>query len=368
MNILVIAPEPNSGAIYEGFMQRVLAIDGVLRQCGNVQYLNLCRGWGRGAHQLRQADVVYAHSIFMAQKVLAHYPDIGPRTVLDLHGAAPEEQVLAGNHSRARELQTIEDLAFEHGSSFVAVSSSMVEHFQAKFPASLEADWTTLPIFQIGEAPTSGDRDWDKVVYVGGAQKWQKVWETLGAISDAPANYHFEILTPDIGAFSTAHETGKKVAVRTVPNAEVQPVLARAGLGFILRDDHIVNRVACPTKLIEYMANGVVPIVLSPRIGDMGRLGYRYVRIEDFVKEPIDKQWLRDASGHNLKITDELRRQTAVGLANVVEACRACAERTSASAYSANRARVNAFRQVFIDNKFRLTSWVRRLGIPGRRS
>ena len=34
------------------------------------------------------------------------------------------------------------------------------------------------------------------------------------------------------------------------------------------REEILVNAVACPTKLVEYMYWGVVPVVITPNIGD----------------------------------------------------------------------------------------------------
>ena len=54
-------------------------------------------------------------------------------------------------------------------------------------------------------------------------------------------------------------------------------------LGKRLREDHLLNRVACPTKAIEYMATGVIPIVLCDEIGDLNVMGYRYVTLDCFL-------------------------------------------------------------------------------------
>lgn len=51
---------------------------------------------------------------------------------------------------------------------------------------------------------------------------------------------------------------------------------------FVLRDDILVNQVACPTKIVEYLNYGIIPIVLSENIGDFKELGYEYLSINDF--------------------------------------------------------------------------------------
>lgn len=48
---------------------------------------------------------------------------------------------------------------------------------------------------------------------------------------------------------------------------------------FVLRDDILVNQVACPTKIVEYLNYGIKPIVLSEKIGDFKEYGYEYIFI-----------------------------------------------------------------------------------------
>lgn len=50
-----------------------------------------------------------------------------------------------------------------------------------------------------------------------------------------------------------------------------------AHYGFILRDKHILNRVAAPTKMVEYLFFGIIPIVKYEEIGDVLKLGYEYI-------------------------------------------------------------------------------------------
>jgi hypothetical protein len=53
-----------------------------------------------------------------------------------------------------------------------------------------------------------------------------------------------------------------------------------ANFGFIQREDHLLNRIANPTKLVEYLYFGMRPIVWSADIGDFVQMGYEYVSID----------------------------------------------------------------------------------------
>lgn len=65
-----------------------------------------------------------------------------------------------------------------------------------------------------------------------------------------------------------------------------------AHYGFVLRDDITVNNVACPTKLVEYLQYGILPILLTPNIGDFAARGMEYLPLEDLLagKLPSEEQ------------------------------------------------------------------------------
>ena len=68
---------------------------------------------------------------------------------------------------------------------------------------------------------------------------------------------------------------------------KVREVYAKSHFGFVLRDDVTVNNVACPTKLIEYICFGVLPVMKTTQIGDFVPYGMEYISVEDFEKGHI---------------------------------------------------------------------------------
>ena len=66
--------------------------------------------------------------------------------------------------------------------------------------------------------------------------------------------------------------------VDTLPADELKKEYEKAQYGFTLRDNIIVNEVACPTKLIDYVKYGIIPILKSDKIGDFVENGLEYVR------------------------------------------------------------------------------------------
>ncbi|MNT56602.1 hypothetical protein D3C72_1939140 [compost metagenome] len=89
------------------------------------------------------------------------------------------------------------------------------------------------------------------------------------------------------------------VRVDSLPKDELLRAYHHYSLGFVLRNDDPVNRAACPTKLVEYLENGVVPIVLSSNIGDFAAHGFRYVTLEQleaFEFDPAELAAMREAN------------------------------------------------------------------------
>ncbi len=97
--------------------------------------------------------------------------------------------------------------------------------------------------------------------------------------------YFFQILTGEVDKmkkkFKEKNIKLDNVDIRGVKTNELAEYYEKAHYGFVLRDDISVNNVACPTKLVEYMNYGIIPIVLSSKIGDFERMKYDYVSLEN---------------------------------------------------------------------------------------
>jgi glycosyltransferase involved in cell wall biosynthesis len=68
---------------------------------------------------------------------------------------------------------------------------------------------------------------------------------------------------------------------------EVGKYLEASDLGLLLRENHVVNRVASPTKFAEYLLCGL-PVVISPWVGDFSELVEAH-RL-GLVINPMDKE------------------------------------------------------------------------------
>ncbi|AOB33098.1 hypothetical protein AKI39_23615 [Bordetella sp. H567] len=75
---------------------------------------------------------------------------------------------------------------------------------------------------------------------------------------------------------------GKRISVYAARPAEVRSVYSKSNYGILCREAHIINKVACPTKLIEYLSFAVLPIMGTPQVGDFTDMGMCYATMEQF--------------------------------------------------------------------------------------
>ena len=126
------------------------------------------------------------------------------------------------------------------------------------------------------------------------------------------AKVEYHIFVPNIVEYMKTLE-GEKIdnlMVDTKNRDELILEYKKAHYGFILRDDITVNHVACPTKLIEYMQYDIVPIMLSPRIGDFFDMGLEYIPVEDFIKGKLPSEEKRNLmANHNRIILHQFKQQ-----------------------------------------------------------
>lgn len=265
----------------------------------------------------REARAVYVHSVHWAQHVLPLY--LLGHVVTDLHGVVPEEQRMVGQAEEAVQLERVERFVLQHGLATVAVSDAMAAHLRAKYPGTAARvvvlpNLSRLPSPALLDKPVPGPA---RVLYAGGTHAWQKIPRMLQALQRQPGGCEVEFLTPDVermrGEIQEAGLEGR-LTVRSVAPADMPAEYARAHFGFVLRDDHVVNRVACPTKLQEYLAHGVLPIVESRALGDFEALGYATVPVEDFERGalPLGESW-RQAVLHNRGVYEALKERTTAG-------------------------------------------------------
>jgi glycosyltransferase involved in cell wall biosynthesis len=118
-----------------------------------------------------------------------------------------------------------------------------------------------------------------KFVYVGGLSKWQMFTEIINVFDKLVESINYKIeLTVVTNEVNNAKETiikeskyYKKIKCISLSQYEVGSYIKQFDYGFLLRENSIINKTASPVKFLEYISNGVIPI-MSENIGDYSTL------------------------------------------------------------------------------------------------
>ncbi len=108
------------------------------------------------------------------------------------------------------------------------------------------------------------------LVYAGSLSAWnipEAVLAAHRAFRAVQEQTWLLLLTGNLSEAQAMFGAEPNVLIRSVPHGEIQPYLALADLGLLLRRQSAVNRVASPVKFAEYLACGV-PVLVSRGVGD----------------------------------------------------------------------------------------------------
>lgn len=306
--ITIISQYPNRNNERDGMVQRIAAIDNLIKE-KERRYLeiSLRKNW-KGEHILENginvyrlnfftyfflifklltsSDYIYVHSIYNSLRIFPFYYCL-KNIITDLHGVVPDELRMYNEKNKSRIFEWIEKKVMHHSYKLIAVTETMENYYTQKYPFT-KNKFLCISIFANKRAVPQNLRCRNGVVYSGGTQKWQCVDKMVELIKETSNMYDWVILTGNPTYFHNIENC--QVVVKSVSPEEVVRYYENNTFGIILREDDIVNRVACPTKLVEYVQTGLIPVVLSPMIGDFYRYDYKYVIYEDFKNYKLPNQ------------------------------------------------------------------------------
>ncbi len=254
---------PNNGLVTDWYIR---SIGDVFARLGfDVEYTDDCTKVGDFRSDLYFVSVVKTATILFAKGC--------KRLVYWAQGIAPEEDYLRfGSKPRKVAFDICERLTLKRAERVFMVSDAMRRHFESKYGLDLVGKTFVAPCCNETMHPETfqepGKYDHPVFTYAGGLSKYQCIDEMLelftdiqGKIPDAELLFY----TWDVDKardFVAAHGI-RNVVVESKKQDELPGALARAKYGLVIRDDIAVNRVATPTKISTYMANGVIPVVTS---------------------------------------------------------------------------------------------------------
>jgi hypothetical protein len=325
--ILVVAPHPSTENQKDGMIQRIAHIDSLMASSPRtyldisvrrffrkqtlvdglvtIHRLNLLVHIFQITRLIRQANLIYVHSAYNALKSCLFTTKA--HVVFDAHGIVPEELAQEGHTLAARVFAFAERNAVLRSNTLVCVTRSMLVHFKVKHAHRGDRAEIVLPILpRLSDATEVNQvlhatRTDNSVIYAGGMQVWQNVDKMLDAARTQP-DMSYTFLTGDLQRFKNRiTNTGLVSATcQSVAPEAVKDFYLKHQYGFILREEVLVNQVACPTKLVEYLYWGVVPIVVTPRIGDFDGESLHGVSLDDFRRGVLpDQETLSAMREHN---------------------------------------------------------------------
>jgi len=218
------------------------------------------------------------------------------KIVWDVHGAVPEELAFYGKNRMSRLFNWCEKKLANRASFVVSVTKSMLDYLLEKHP-KMTKNSIVYPIINKQLLADAADEQVNNLrkeldiktnetvfIYSGSLIKWQRFDDILETIKKLEnPNYRFIILTGQIEDAKqkiAENNLTEKIILRTAKPEELPNYYSLAHAGFILRDEHVLNKVAAPTKLLEYMYYGLMPIVDYEKIGDFFDLGYEFVKYD----------------------------------------------------------------------------------------
>ena len=219
-------------------------------------------------------------------------------------GTLPEESYMRNQSSiRYRILSSIEKFALQHSVLNICVSQAMVVYYEKKYGISIKQRSYVMPCFNVEfqkQSFKNKDSNSRVFTYAGGLSQWQCIEQMLSLYkrieSQVDGNAKLLFFTPEI---DTAKKLVKKwdiinCEVNCVHYSQLAEAMLPAKFGFALREDTVVNRVATPTKLANYVANGIIPIYSEC--------------IDDFYKESVHNSYQVSIHDVNHISDDEVKK------------------------------------------------------------
>jgi glycosyltransferase involved in cell wall biosynthesis len=351
-NIYIISPYPRQELLKDGMMQRVHIIDSLLSKKNRI-YINISfrnKGFTTNTYNecvtemlfnpfyiltiitkfLLPSQYIYIHSIHSLKYIPYFFLFFKgkKKIILDAHGVVPEEMKMYHKNFHYLYFLWIEKRIFKQLSDCLCVTCSMINHFKNRYSNPLNYHhFSTSELMKIPEhfnqkiilSELNIKEDEVVIIYSGNTQVWQNIplmIESIRTIKNVKIliltgeKYLFETMLKNAGLFI------KSINILSIEPKNLYKYYSICHYGYILRDNNIVNNVANPTKMLEYLQFGITPIVLSPKIGDYLNYNYDYIELKNLKEENLKpiKSLKNIEISKLLKLNENLDLNTLFGL------------------------------------------------------
>lgn len=115
------------------------------------------------------------------------------------------------------------------------------------------------------------------LVYSGSMYRWQlinRISDIVCRLLKSFPHIHLLCLTPQLAEAESSLAASlpqRSYTLLHVPHAEIPGYLMAGDMGILIREDHPLNEVACPTKFAEYLMCGL-PVLTTAGLGDVSEL------------------------------------------------------------------------------------------------
>ncbi|VBB05350.1 Hypothetical protein LUCI_0559 [Lucifera butyrica] len=279
---------------------------------------------------LWRSDVVYCHTLGYAFRILPFF--LFKKVIVDFHGAGPEEAlVLTGSRFRYFVLRIFEYLACRLSYRVVVVTERLFSHFEKLY--GLQRDKTfIIPILPPPWVEPEENLFLRRyTVYSGSLHKWQMIDFMLHSIAKSKTPYPILLLTGEtqdmqVKVNCLATEVQEKIYITTVCREQLDDYYKQSILGFVLRDESVINKVACPTKLVDYINNGIIPVMYSRQIGDFGDI--LSISIEEYINGTLpNEDELQRIRAHNHYVFQAIYNKCRINIQALQRAVDSCCNR-----------------------------------------
>lgn len=185
-------------------------------------------------------------------------------------GVWPEESYMR-HKSKLRFLVTgiLEKWVLKHAEFVFFVSNSMRTFYEEKYQLNFDGRCYIMPCAneELHQESFAAPDKYTRNVfcYAGSTSVWQCFEPTVALYRKIEEKYPDSKLLLLVSDRDTAMEYIQKYNVQNyeinfVPVEQLPQVLKEVKFGFVLREPSPVNSVATPTKILTYLANGILPI------------------------------------------------------------------------------------------------------------